>query len=110
MKTEEEIRKDLKEIRIYYVNYDMFRKAANVVGENRVVCLAEKYNEAMKFSPAKLYKLYVCLYLNGGTLKSVSYDLGYSRVYIEKLHKRLQEYLYQYFNKDGGSEISPSLF
>lgn len=89
MKTEEEIRKDLKEIRFYYVNYDMFRKAANVVGENRVVCLAEKYNEAMKFSPAKLYKLYVCLYLNGGTLKSVSYDLGYSRVYIEKLHKRM---------------------
>ena len=27
MKTEKEIRKDLKEIRFYYVNYDMFRKA-----------------------------------------------------------------------------------
>ena len=108
MKTEKEIRKDLKEIRFYYVNYDMFRKAANVVGENRVVCLASKYNEAMKLTPAN--KLYVCLYLNGGTLKSVSYDLGYSRVYIEKSHKKLQEYLYQYFNKDGGSEISPSLF
>ena len=110
MKTEEEIRKDLKEIRFYYVNYDMFRKVANVVGENRVVCLAEKYNEAVKHAPAKLYKLYVCLYLNGGTLKSVLYDLGYSRVYIEKSNKKLQEYLYQYFNKDGGNEISPSLF
>ena len=95
MKTEEEIRKDLKEIRFYYVNYDMFRKAANVVGENRVVCLASKYNEAMKMAPAKLYKLYVCLYLNGGTLKYVSYDLGYSRVYIEKSNKKLQEYLFE---------------
>ena len=110
MKTEKEIRKDLKEIRFYYVNYDMFRKASNIVGESRVVCLAEEYNEAMKLAPVKLYKLYVRLYLNGGTLKSVSYDLGYSRFYIEKSHKKLQKYLYQYFNKDGGSEISPSLF
>lgn len=60
-----------------------------------MVCLASKYNAAIKLASAKLYKLYVCLYLNGGTLKSVSYDLGYSRVYIEKSNKKLQEYLFE---------------
>lgn len=106
---EKGIKKDLKDIRFYYENYEMFRNATRTVGENRIVKIVEKYNKAIEFAPPKLYKIYLVLYCKGASLKSVAYDLNYSVVYIEKLNKQLIGYLFEYFKINGENDGSPFL-
>ena len=109
MINEKEIKKDLKDIRFYYENYEMFCNAARTVGENRIVKTVEKYNKSIEFTPPKLYKIYLVLYSKGASLKSVAYDLNYSVAYIEKLNKQLLNYLFEYFKINGENEVSPFL-
>lgn len=109
MVTEKEIKNDLKDIKFYYENYEVFCNATDLVGANKVVRTAEKYNEAMTYAPPRLYKLYLYLYCRRSSLKSVAYDLNYSVIYIEKLNKQLLNYLYQYFTTNGESNVSPFL-
>lgn len=109
MITEKEIKNDLKDIKFYYENYEVFCNATDLVGANKVVKTAEKYNEAMTYAPPRLYKLYLYLYCRRSSLKSVAYDLNYSVIYIEKLNKQLLNYLYKYFTTNGESNVSPFL-
>ncbi len=41
MINEKEIKRDLKDIRFYYENYEMFCNAVRMVGENRIVKTVE---------------------------------------------------------------------
>ena len=59
---------DLNDIKFYYENYEVFCNAVNLVGANKVVKTAEKYNEAMTYAPPRLYKLYLYLYCRRSSL------------------------------------------
>ena len=98
MKTIDEIRVDLRNIRFYYSNRKYFLGAAKIIGENVIVSTVNEYATAMKFAPPQLYSLYSQLYVDGGTQYSVAFRLSYSEGYIQKQNSKLLNYLYDYFN------------
>ncbi len=83
------IRTDLKEIRYYYSRKEMFDEAFKCMGQSDIVEKAEKYNNAVKSAPAKLYDLYFSLYIKNNTQESLSNELCYTPEYIQMLNKQL---------------------
>lgn len=61
MESMDTIRKELKEVRYYYANREMFDQAAKDVGENEIIKTVNRYNAAVQKAPAKLYALYIGL-------------------------------------------------
>lgn len=87
------IRSDLKEIRYYYSRKEMFDEAFKCMGQSDIVEKAEKYNNAVKSAPAKLYDLYFSLYIKNNTQESLSNELCYTPEYIQMLNKQLLKFL-----------------
>lgn len=99
MITQEEIKNELKDIRFYYSKKTMFEAAFKETKGNNISELVDKYNEAMKNAPTKLYAIYICLYVHGGTQESIANEMSYTPFYIYKLNNKLIEFLYKVFNE-----------
>ena len=93
MKTLQEIRKDLKEIRYYYTRKNLFDEGCKIVGANYITEKSKQYAEAVKEAPPKLYDLYINLYLKGATQEGLAIEMGYTPEYIQILNKRLLLFL-----------------
>jgi len=101
MKTLENIREDLKNIRYYYSRKEIFEKASVSVGQNATFEIAQQYNEAICSAPPRLYDLYVSLYLQNNTQDSLSDKLGYTTEHISRLNGQLVRFLQKQFeNKE----------
>ena len=87
-----EIREDLKEIRYYYSKQKLFDAAAHTA-HSHILDLAQRYNNAIKNAPARLYDLYISLYVQNNTQAALAYDWGCTENYIKVLNKQLCEYL-----------------
>ena len=99
MKTKEEVREDLKEIRYYCSKRKDFENAAKTIGSSTAVEKVKAYNEAIKTAPIRLYDLYVSLYVNNNTQAVVAEDWGISCDYVRKLTKNLYEYFMSALDK-----------
>lgn len=97
--TIEEIRQDLKDIRYYYGMSDLFKTGAKLIPPVAVVQKVEKYNKVVENAPAKLYILYVSLYVNNNSQITVADDWGYTADYIKKLNNKLCEFFKKEFDK-----------
>ena len=86
------IREDLKEIRYYYSHRDIFEKASRHIGEHACIEKINKYNNVVRFAPARLYELYVSMYLENNTLESLADKEGYSYVHIQRIHGQLVKF------------------
>lgn len=93
MLTINQVREDLKEIRYYYSMQDLFDSAANTIKPLALLNKVERYNAVIKTAPARLYILYIELYVKNTTQRELAYAWGYERVYITELNKRLIKYL-----------------
>ncbi len=98
--TLEIIRKDLKDIRYYYSRRRIFEEATKIVGDNGVLAKVEKYNNAIKHAPPKLYDLYVCLYIKNYTQEGLSIELNYTPEYIQMQNKKLLLFLQNALKKE----------
>ena len=101
MKTINEVREDLKEIRYYCSKRKDFENAARTVGSSTAVEKVKAYNEAIKTAPIRLYDLYVSLYVNNNTQAVVAEDWGLTSDYVRKMNKKLYEYFVSEFSKRG---------
>ncbi len=99
MKTIQQIREELKDIRYYYAKQKQFDGAAKTAFQNVIVVKVRQYNEVMIYAPVRLYDLYISLYVNNNTQEVVAEDWGCSTDYIKQLNKRLCNYLYDELNK-----------
>ncbi len=97
--TLEQVREDLREIRIYYANKTLFDDTSIVIPPHTIVKKVEKYNKAMQNAPAKLYVLYVSLFLKNKTAFAYADDVGYARDYVRQLSCRLCKYLQEELTK-----------
>lgn len=95
------IREDLKEIRYYYARQKIFDAAIGGKGLNAVLKKVEKYTEAVKSAPPRLYDLYVCLYVKNYTQEGLSEELGYTPEYIRMQNKSLLLFLQKKFSEGG---------
>lgn len=93
MATIQQIRADLKEIRYYYSRRKMFDSASVTVIHSAVLDKVEKYNLAVRNAPARLYDLYISLYVQNHTQASLAYIRNCSADYIKQLNKQLCNYL-----------------
>ncbi len=96
-----EIREDLKEIRYYYGMSDLFKAGSKLIPPQAIVEKVERYNKAMSTAPAKLYALYVGLYVHNNTQAVLAEDWGYTDEYIKQLNNKLCSFMKQYFEKQG---------
>lgn len=94
MKSLSVIREDLKDIRYYYTRKSLFDEASVFTGKmNEILIKVNVYNNAMVKASPRLYDLYYSLYIKNHTQESLSEELGYTPEYVQKLNKRLLNYL-----------------
>ena len=99
-----EIRQQLKTIRLYYTNKARFSDAFDAL-PHMVKELAEKYAAIVSIAPLDLYYIYFELYVKGLTQEATAEDLNYSTEYIRKKNKRLLLFLQQKIDDQGGEPI-----
>ena len=95
--TIKEIREDLREIRYYYGMEDLFKSGSKLVPPQAIIDKVAKYNNAMTMASARLYALYIALYVNNNTQASLAEDWGYTVEYIKQLNNKLCEFLKKNF-------------
>ena len=102
MKTLDDIRNDLKEIRYYYSRKTMFDRMGTIV-ESDVVKTVNHYNSVIRSAPAMLYDIYMSVYIFNNTQEAVADDWDMSFSYVHKVHEKLLQFLQA--NIKGGSNI-----
>ena len=93
-----EIREDLREIRYYFTHKAAFDGAVKIIGTNAVVEKVERYNKIFQNAPARMYDLYLGLYVKGYTQEAYAYEAGYCPQHIQELNKQLVLYLQKVMN------------
>ncbi len=93
MKTINNIREDLKNIRYYYSRKEKLSKSEGIVGTCKILELVEEYNRTVCQAPPKLYDIYICIYVENNTQESDAERFGYTREYITRLNKQLLAFL-----------------
>lgn len=93
MKTLQEIREDLAEIKFYYANEKEIVAAEKVTGQMRLRETVKAYNEAVSNAKGQLYMLYVALYVHNNSQMIVADDWDCSVDYIKRLNRKLLQYL-----------------
>lgn len=91
--TANEVREDLREIRYYYSMKEMFDSGAKMVVASVVIEKVECYNKAIAKAPARLYILYMSLYVRNNSQTALADDWGYTANYIKDLNNLLVEFL-----------------
>lgn len=100
MKTKQQIKDDLKQIKYYYSRKAEFESSAKRIIASSVTELVDKYNQAIHPAPALLYDIYICLYTENCSQACVAEDLNFSPEYISRLNNRLISYLENEFAKE----------
>ena len=96
-----QIREDLKDIKYYYSRRKVFEEGFQSTGRSEVIDKVQDYNEVIRSAPARMYDLYVSLYVKNHTQESLSDELGYTPEYIQMLNKQLLKFLQKEFNLKG---------
>lgn len=95
--TVKEIREDLREIRYYYGMSDLFKAGSKLIPPQAIVEKVERYNKAISTAHAKLYAVYVGLYVHNNTQAVLAEDWGFTDEYIKQLNNKLCDFLKKYF-------------
>lgn len=97
-----EIRQQLKTVRLYYMNKARFSAAFDTLPHS-VTELVNRYAAMVNTAPLDLYLIYYELYVKGLTQEATAVDLNYSTEYIRQKNKRLLLFLQQKINEKEAS-------
>ena len=98
MITIDQIREDLRDIRYYYSMQKLIDSASKTVRPVAVLNKVEQYNAIIQNAPAKMYILYVSLYVHNNSQTELAEEWGFTREYIKDLNQKLVEYLHSTLN------------
>ena len=93
MLTTVQVRNDLKEIRYYYSMKELFDRSSKTVKPLAIVQKVERYNTAMQNAPARLYILYVSLYIDNNTQAVLAEEWQLTADYMKELNNKLIYFL-----------------
>ena len=85
--------KDLKEIKYYFAHKDFFEKSYSITGENKVLKIIDKYNEAICNSDQRLHEIYILMYIQGLQWEVIASSKPCSMDYLARHHKKLIDFL-----------------
>ena len=91
--TRQEIIMDLREIRYYYSSKKGFDELKNEIESNIIAEKVQRYNDAVKRAPIRIYDVYVELYIRNNTQESLADEWRYSTQTIKRLNGKLYDYL-----------------
>lgn len=94
-----EIRTELKQVRFFYGNKEMFEKSMKVTGNAEFLSIVDKYNQAITHADPQTYSLYAGLYLENNTQESLAKTWGYTPEHVQYLHRGLLRFFQQQFNR-----------
>lgn len=97
MLTRDQIRDDLTEIQVYYRKKEEFDSAPREIRAEKLYETLERYHSVMRRAPAKMYLLYLGLYVQDRTQSALADDWGYTREYIKEWNQEIIEYLEKSF-------------
>ena len=89
MISKETIREDLKNIRFYYSRREIFENGESQIGGSAFYPIVQKYNQAIREAPPRLYDLYVSLYIFNQTQKDFAAKSCITPEYVQVMHRRL---------------------
>lgn len=93
MYADEKIKKELEEIKYYYLQKEKLDAYMTELTCSSVMELIERYSETIRHAPIKLYHVYVGLYIKGWSQGVVAREMGYTRYYVQILNGKLIEFL-----------------
>ena len=93
MLTIQKVRDDLRDIRYYFSKQKLFDDVSKTVVRNSVRDTVERYNQAVKDAPARLFDLYISLYVHNNSQSALADDWNFSDAYIRLLNQKLCEFL-----------------
>ena len=93
-----ELRQQLKTIRLYYADKTSFDAAFSIL-PHKAMKLVKRYAEVIGDAPLDLYLIYFHLYINGYTQERTAEELNYSVEYIRQKNKSLLLFLQQKMNE-----------
>ena len=94
------VKDDLNDIRFFYARKDIFENGSQTIGENDgIIDKVKKYNELVRKAPARLYEMYISMYLQNNTLESLAASVGLSYVSVQRTNGQLIKYLKKEINK-----------
>lgn len=94
----EQVKDELREVRYYFSRKANMDALSNVAGVSISKVLADKYVNAIRSAPARLYDLFGCLYIQNKTQEVVASELCYSEEHIRRLIRDLINYFANKFN------------
>ena len=100
--TLKQVKKDLQDIRYYYMHKEMFAKAENTGFKSEVERKTEQYVQLISKAPPRLYVLYYLLYVDGKTQYAAAQDLNVTDGHIRNMARQLQQFLLDEINREGG--------
>ena len=101
MKSIEQVKEDLRDIKHYYSKIEEIEKVSEEIGSPLALAMVESYNKKILNAPIRLYDLYVSLYLRNNSQLVVAEDWGVSISQIALLSKQLNEFFVEEFKKEG---------
>ena len=93
MITNKQIRADLKEIRYYYSMKDLVDLGAKTVKPNALYQKVDLYSKAVSAAPARLYVVYISLYVYNNSITALAEDWCFTREYVGQLNRKLVAFL-----------------
>lgn len=105
MYTTNQIRNDLKEIRYYYSMKDLFDRTSKIIPPTAILNKIKKYNSAMQDAPARLYILYVFLYLENNTQVTLAQEWQFTTDYMKEINTKLIIYLQSKLNTEDNDNV-----
>lgn len=104
MTTIEQIRSDLKTLRLYYSAQAQLDQAFRFI-PHCTTELVRTYSEMIGKAPLDLYMLYIELYVNGSTQESAAEQMGYCTEYIRMKNKKLLGFFCMQLNENGRTAV-----
>ena len=96
--TLEQIKGQLKTIRLYYADKAGFDATFSVL-PHKIVILVKEYAEVISDAPLDLYLVYFYLYVKGLTQEAAAEEMNYSSEYVRQKNKSLLLFLRQKLNE-----------
>ncbi len=93
MKSIQEIRQDLREIRYYYSMKSFFDTASKTIQPIAIIEKVNTYNKLMENAPARMYILYVSLYVHNNTQAALADDWQMTKEYVRDQNTKLCTFL-----------------
>lgn len=98
--TEQQIMKDLKDIKGYFTMINHIKRSSSVVAPIRIMEVVERYKRIIEQAGSDEFVIFSEMYINGATQADLAAYWGVSRETVKYRHKKFIKYLLEIFEKE----------